>query len=242
MAWVAWQKLCTPNEEGGLGFRDLRAFNLALLAKQGCRIQQNTNSLVHKVLKAKYFADRTFREAQLERRPSYIWWSIMATKEIVELGCRWLIGNGEHVDIWKDRWIPTPDSFKLVNPKVHLESNKLACLLDTTTGSWDVDKMRHSFLPHEAEVILGISIKPRLLNDSFIWAWTKNGRFSVKSAYKVAQKWLKERGTKADVGGTFDKSRMQSLWKMIWNLKCPNKIKKFMWRSCRNILPTTFKV
>ena len=34
----------------------------------------------------------------------------MATKEIVELRSRWLIGNGEHVDIWKDRWIPTPDS------------------------------------------------------------------------------------------------------------------------------------
>ncbi|XP_023895406.1 uncharacterized mitochondrial protein AtMg00310-like [Quercus suber] len=73
LAWVAWEKLCTPKEEGGLGFRDLKAFNLALLAKQGWRIQQNTNSLAHKVLKAKYFADRTFKEAQLGRGPSYIW-------------------------------------------------------------------------------------------------------------------------------------------------------------------------
>ena len=34
MAWVAWEMLCTPKEKGGLGFRDLRGFNLDLLTKQ----------------------------------------------------------------------------------------------------------------------------------------------------------------------------------------------------------------
>ena len=56
-----------------MGFRDLKAFNPALLAKQGWQIQQNPKTLVHKVLKAKYFAYSTFKEAQLGCRPSYVW-------------------------------------------------------------------------------------------------------------------------------------------------------------------------
>lgn len=115
----------------------------------------------------------------------------MAAKDIVEVGSRWVIGNGEREDIWTDRWLPTPESFKLISPKVTLESEKVSCLLDREMGSWNADKVRSSFLPHEVEVILGISISPHLLNESLIWALTYNGRFSVKSAYKVAQKWLK---------------------------------------------------
>lgn len=63
MAWILWKKLCTPKDRGGMGFRDLRAFNLALLTKQGWRIMQNQNSLVHNVFKAKYFTANYFLEA-----------------------------------------------------------------------------------------------------------------------------------------------------------------------------------
>ena len=49
-----------------------------------------------------------------------------------------------------------------------------------------MEKVKNMFFPNEAELILSIPISARLPEDSLIWAWTSNGRLTVKSAYKVA--------------------------------------------------------
>ena len=91
--------MCKPKAEGGIGFKDLRAFNLALLAKQGWRLIQNPGSLTHRVLKAKYFPESNFMEAQIGKKPSYIWRNLMEGKKVLDKGLRWSIGNGRSVRI-----------------------------------------------------------------------------------------------------------------------------------------------
>ena len=83
IAWLNWETMCPPKNRGGLGFRDLRSFNLALLAKQGWRLLTNSNTLFSQVYKAKYFPHCNFTKATLGRSPSYAWRSLMAAQNIV---------------------------------------------------------------------------------------------------------------------------------------------------------------
>ncbi|XP_075670461.1 putative mitochondrial protein AtMg00310 [Castanea sativa] len=71
VAWLSWEKMCLPKEKGEMGFRDLRLFNLTLLAKQGWRLQTNSSSLCYRVYKANYFPSCDFVDANLGCQPSF---------------------------------------------------------------------------------------------------------------------------------------------------------------------------
>ena len=84
--WLSWDKLARPKIEGGMGFKDLHHFNIAMLAKQGWRLMQNQDSLLFHCLKARYFPRSHFLEATDSPNSSYTWKSIMAAKYILQRG------------------------------------------------------------------------------------------------------------------------------------------------------------
>ena len=55
MAWISWEKLCAPKACGGMGFKQLKQFNLAMRAKQGWRLQTETDSLLYRILSPNIF-------------------------------------------------------------------------------------------------------------------------------------------------------------------------------------------
>ena len=103
MAWVGWKQMCVSKSRGALGFRNLQAFNLALLAKQAWRILTNPNSLIARVLKARYFPTGDILSASLGSSPSYSWSSIFNSLCIIRKGSRWCVGNGKLIHIWDDK-------------------------------------------------------------------------------------------------------------------------------------------
>ena len=116
--------------------------------------------------------------------------------------------------------------------------NRVVSLINHENGEWRTTLVQHTFLPHEAEEILSIPLSPLNLDDSLVWAKTPNGCFTVKSAYRAAVKCLTEAKGDEEAPECLDNSRMTTIWRTIWDLKCPNKIKHLLWRACRGILPT----
>ncbi|CAL5424597.1 unnamed protein product [Camellia sinensis] len=65
--WVSWGQLAIPKIHGGLGFRDFKAFNMALLARQGWRLLKFPNSYCARMLKGIYFPHSNFVDASRGR-------------------------------------------------------------------------------------------------------------------------------------------------------------------------------
>ena len=86
--WINWKKLCSPKKKGGMGFRDIHAFNLAMLAKQAWKLMHHTHSLFYRVYKARYFSSCSFLEAKLGYKPSYVWQSLLSAKDVILEGSR----------------------------------------------------------------------------------------------------------------------------------------------------------
>lgn len=75
--WKNWETLCLPKNEGGMGFKELRKFNEAMLAKQVWRLIHDKDSLFYRVFKAKIFPSGDIFSAQV-KSGSYAWRSIVS--------------------------------------------------------------------------------------------------------------------------------------------------------------------
>jgi ribonuclease HI len=70
--------------------------------------------------------------------------------------------------------------------------------------------------------------------DFIAWGFSQNGIFTVRSAYHL--QWRHQFGPSAGqvVQGS---SSSNPIWRSIWKLKIPSKIKIFIWRALHGILP-----
>ncbi|KAG7578883.1 Endonuclease/exonuclease/phosphatase [Arabidopsis thaliana x Arabidopsis arenosa] len=194
--WVSWEKLCLPKHLGGLGFRDIKRFNQALLAKQAWKILQEPDCLLAKLMKSRYFPTKEFLNAPVDGRPSFAWRSILHGRELLEKGISKHIGNGSSVNVWIDPWIEDEDE----GMRAPMRKNyffdvclKVNSLIDPISRTWDFEALVDHFFEEDIERIK--KIRPVSSRDDFYtWKYNKSGDFSVKSAYWLSSKDFVDEG------------------------------------------------
>lgn len=156
---------------------------------------------------------------------------------MLAVGVRFQIGSGSTVSLWNDPWLPLPNTFKpFSSPMCGRESWLVEDIIDTDERTWLVTVIEDMFTEVEAEFILKIPLSLRPRADRIVWHYDRKGLFTVKSGYKVARD-LYNRGTHASSSSGSCRIAC-SLWHLVWHARIPPKVRAFIWRSLRGILPT----
>uniref|UniRef100_A0A803PWA8 Uncharacterized protein n=1 Tax=Cannabis sativa TaxID=3483 RepID=A0A803PWA8_CANSA len=226
ISWMSWKKLCKHKSNGGLGFKDLRDYNLALLGKQAWRLLVADNSLVSRVFKARYFASGSVLTASLGNNPSYVWRSIFETKQFLLAGVRKSIARGLETSILDDPWLPdgTDPYVRSVNPD--LVNKKVSSLMCMDRLQWDNDILEDIFDVRDRDLILNIPLPETVQNDCWTWSREKNGVYSVKSAYRGMQEHYIVSGMPTE------------FWSAFWKINVQPKVLQFGWRALTGTLAT----
>ena len=103
--WKGWDYLLQPKSRGGVGFRDLRIFNQALLSRQAWRLITRPNSLCARVLKARYYPNGKLEDTVFSGNASSSWQAISHGLDLLKKGLLWRVRNGNSIRIWRDNWI-----------------------------------------------------------------------------------------------------------------------------------------
>jgi len=171
-------------------------------------------------------------DVPIPNKCSYAWKSILQSRKVIQKGAIWRVGDGRSISIWDQSWLPKPGMSKVVSPKLEVGLNRVCDLFYPGTKSWNVEVLQNYFYPWEVDAIRKIYVSEACNLDCLVWPKTSDGSYSVKSAYQMlATEAINEAPSLS--GGTDTK-----VWKTIWKIRVPPKIRHFMWRLAIDSLPT----
>lgn len=180
MHLLAWDMICQPLRQRGLGVHSLMMRREALIARHVAKYVLEPEGLWSSMMRAKYESLTTATGFQVGRQCSYIWREMCARALMVLSRIRWTIGDGRSIDVMNDAWIselplrrwPTTVSPERVELRVYN-------LLHQGEKRWDVDLIRGIFGDLLSERILAVSIPRQGGPNRRIWSLTTRAKVRV---------------------------------------------------------------
>ena len=143
--------------------------------------------LLSKVLKARYYPKTSPLSCEVKGNASWIWKSLMGARDEVQHGAKKKIGNGKSTRIWEDAWLLEGKEGKVESPKPPgCKVTKVSELI--SNFRWKSTLIFRIFSSQEAGNILKIPISLTSRPDCYFWSHSKNGQYTVRSAYEALTK------------------------------------------------------
>ncbi|GKV02337.1 hypothetical protein SLEP1_g14790 [Rubroshorea leprosula] len=235
--WVKWEHVCKDKKQGGLGVKDLRKFNIALLGKWWGRIVMADKGVWKKVIAEKYGRVRepSFNWLRENIKCGSSWWrDLSRLNDIDDEKKGWLVdglelklGEGVDISFWWDEWcgdgclankyprlylLSVGKDFKI--PQMggwHNDTWMWSLRLRRPLFSWE--EHQELELLKEINEITIVRGRP----DQRIWIQSTDGSYTTKLAYQL-------------LAADHRNSQQGLVLQKAWNPLIPSKISTFSWQ------------
>ena len=137
------------------------------------------------------------------------------------------------IRIWQDNWLPRKHPpHTLSCPLANFESATVDILIDPRSRQWNGDMVDGLFNTEEAKIIKSIPLSQEAAEDILFWPYSYDGRYSCKTGYR----FLEEEELNVEPREMTNKDKQ--VWREIWSIKVPPKVKTLLWSACRKAMPT----
>ncbi|WMV55343.1 hypothetical protein MTR67_048728 [Solanum verrucosum] len=195
---VNWETALLSKDRGGLGIKNLKLQNESLLKKWLWKYTEERNSLWKEVIIAKYGELNPWcTEITTEPYGVGAWRSIRNLWSQMETNLYIKVGSGTKTKFWKDVWIDQSPLRDLFPGLFQICGNPDANVGDCwTEQGWDLvfRRLLNDWEVERVAEILGmlggVTINANA-TDRMLWKHSKDGLFSVNSAYRRGLQHLK---------------------------------------------------
>jgi hypothetical protein len=231
---VEWAKVCTPIDEGGLGIRNIRRFNQALLGKWLWRFAHEVGAWWRSVLVAKYGSDWGGWQSGVISGSHGVglWKFICMGWQNFRRFFKYDPGEGSKIHFWEDVWCGDRTLKEEFPGLYSIASFKDASIADSMEYSsesiqWNIQFSRliHDWEVGDLATFYKCLYEYKLRGegrDKLWWLPSRKGVFEVKSFYRA----LSPHGS-----GSFP-------WKSVWKSKAPPRVAFFVWTAVHSKILT----
>lgn len=182
-----WDVVTNTKLDGGLGFKELQSFNLALFFKMVVRVIAEPSAPWVRILRGMYFSNEDFFRAVKGGCASWIWSSWIDGRAIVMREGLWIIGDGMSARFYKDAWIPNRETHRITTaPNIDILVNtKVTGFIDPWRRPWREDEIQLATSEEELCHIMKAPIPLSTYSNTFLWPQTRDGGVSARSSYPL---------------------------------------------------------